>query len=420
MTHPEHPRHTEQRPGAIARLTTPVRCYAWGSRTQIARLQQRPAPTAEPEAELWIGAHPIAPSRLVDDGSALTDAIAAAPTRILGEGVVGHFGPRLPFLLKVLAAEAPLSLQAHPSAELAAAGFAAEEAAGIPLDAPHRVYRDPWAKPELLCALTPFVALCGFRPVADTLALLDRLAAPCLGPTAATLRERGEAGLLPVVRELLMLPGARRRDLVAELAHAVRRLAASADPDARLAAVVADLTERYPTDTGCAVALLLNLVELQPGQGVHLPTGGLHTYIGGTGVELMATSDNVLRGGLTSKHVDVEGLLAVLDAEAGPPPLIHPVELQPGEHVYPTPTPQFRLSRLEPTGRALRLQRRGVEVLLCTEGAIVVGADGCEETLGPGEAVLVTADAGDVEVRGTGTAFRATVGEDAPAGSATR
>jgi mannose-6-phosphate isomerase len=178
----------------IHRLANPVRNYAWGSHRAIAELLGQPVPSAQPEAELWLGAHPSAPSRVqTDDGEVPLDAfIARDPVGVLGPGTALHFHESLPFLLKVLAAEQPLSLQAHPSAAQARAGFARENAAGIPLGADARCYRDPNPKPELICALTPFSALCGFRPLAELRANLEALAQPELEPCVAPLRARGE------------------------------------------------------------------------------------------------------------------------------------------------------------------------------------------------------------------------------------
>ncbi len=401
-------------PDPIVELDNPVRDYAWGSHTAIASLQGRPAPTDRPEAELWIGAHPTAPSRRASDGRALPDLIADAPEAVLGPRVVAEYGPRLPFLLKVLAADQPLSIQAHPSAAQAEAGFAAEEAAGVPIDAAHRVYRDPWPKPELLCALTPFDALCGFRPVADTLELLDALAADGLEPVADALRRDGDAALAGVVRDLLTMPAEAARGLVDGLARAADDLAGAGGRFHREAAWTLALAERFPGDPGVAVALLLHLVRLDPGDAIHLPAGNLHAYLRGVGVEIMATSDNVLRGGLTDKHVDVDGLLEVLDARPGPPPRVPPRPTGTGEVVYPTPAPQFRLSRLVLDGEAVGLERRGAEALLCTDGTVSVTADDVTRWLDPGQAVLVTARPEQVHVGGLGTVFRATVGESGP------
>jgi mannose-6-phosphate isomerase len=298
----------------VARLDAPIRTYAWGSRTVLADLQGRPTPTSDPEAELWFGAHPSAPSRIVgaDGAMALDDAITADPVGWLGPEVVARFGPQLPFLLKILAVDAPLSLQLHPSADQAEAGFAGDEAAGVPIDAPERRYRDRWPKPELVRAVTPFVALCGFRPVERTLELLDRLAVPELGELSRRLRDEGQGALTSGVAQLLSTPAAERAELVTAIARAADR---GWSPDESFAAELSwlrRLADRYPQDAGVAVAVLLDLVELPPGGSVHLPAGHLHAYLHGTAVEVMAGSDNVLRGGMTAKHVDVDELLRVL------------------------------------------------------------------------------------------------------------
>jgi mannose-6-phosphate isomerase len=403
----------------IARLEGRVRDYAWGSRRFLADLQGRSSPTAAPEAELWLGAHPTGPATLqLADGSALPldDAIGAEPTRLLGTDVIERFGPQLPFLLKVLAAAEPLSLQAHPSAAQAQAGFADEEARGVPLDAPHRRYRDAWPKPELLRALTPVTALCGFRDPDVTIDLLATLAVDELAWLADALRRDGAGALGPAVRRLLTLPVRERGPLVAAVAERTVRLPEDGDWAAE-ARTVHRLAEQHPADPGVVVALLLRLVHLAPGDALHLPAGNLHAYLAGAGVEVMASSDNVLRGGLTAKHVDVDELLQVLDARPGELPRVTPVPGVPGERVLPAPTPFFRLAELAPrTGAAVVLDRRGPQVLLCTAGRVVVTADDTTLALVGGQAAFVAAAAQDVRVGVEGGAedvlvFRATVGD---------
>lgn len=360
----------------VLRLENQIQPYAWGSRSAIPRLLGLPE-TGQPQAELWLGAHPVAPSR-VPGGRSLADWLADdAPTR-LGAKTLEHFGPRLPFLLKVLAAAEPLSLQAHPSLAQAKAGFAREEAAHVPLTAPHRNYRDANHKPEIICALTRFEALCGFRRVADTVRVLEAFG---LDPT--TLRERG---LRAYFEEVMTTPAL------------VERLLEGGSPAGfeKEAALVAKLNAKYPGDVGVLGALLLNQLTLEPGQALYLGAGNLHAYLEGTGVELMANSDNVLRGGLTPKHVDVGELLSVLEFTDGPARVLAPGP----DGVYATPAPDFRLSRHVLHGEHT-FEAGLPQIILCVGGAA--------SHLPRGAAVFVPANE-RVTLQGEATLFRATPG----------
>ncbi|MBL8919331.1 MAG: mannose-6-phosphate isomerase, class I [Myxococcaceae bacterium] len=378
----------------MLRLENVVQPYAWGSVTAIPRLLGLPG-TGAPQAELWLGAHPLAPSKV--NGRSLEVVIADDPRAALGDQVVARFGERLPFLLKVLAAARPLSLQAHPSLAQARAGFEREESAGVPLTAPQRNYKDPNHKPELLCALTPFRALCGFRRAADSRALLSGLGVPALAPLLATLDARG----LGAAFDHLMTTSAQDRGpLVASVAQACATSPVRGfEPECANAVA---LEREYPGDVGVIGALLLNLVTLKPGEALALGAGNLHAYLEGTGVELMANSDNVLRGGLTPKHVDVAELLGVLDFHDGPVTVVTPVGTP--EAVYPTAFPDFRLSRVDVRG-AVTLPRLGPDVLLCTAG--VVTANRLE--LSRGGSVFAPFSDGPLELSGEGTLYRATV-----------
>lgn len=380
----------------MRRLKNPIQPYAWGSLTAIPRLLGV-EPSGEPQAELWLGAHPSAPSEVVGDGP-LDAVIARAPDALLGAPVVARFGPSLPFLFKVLAAAQPLSLQAHPSLAQARAGFAREEAAGVPRTAAHRNYKDANHKPELLCALGPFHALCGFRRVADSVALLRGLGLP--------LADRLEReGLAATFAHVMTLPDGERRALAASVAEAC----AARPPEGFEAecAWAVKLAERYPGDVGLVGALLLNLVTLQEGEALYLPPGNLHAYLEGVGVEIMANSDNVLRGGLTTKHVDVPELLSVLSFEEGPARVLSPTGSP--EAVYETPAAEFRLSRVDVAG-PVTLARRGPEVLLVTRGAVEATCGGEVLDLAQGESIFVGADEPTLELDGDGRVFRATVG----------
>ena len=384
-------------------LSNGVRYYPWGSRTVIPELLGLPAPADRPHAELWVGAHPDQPSRLTD-GRPLDRAIAADPKALLGAHVVERFGARLPFMMKVLAAESPLSLQAHPTTAQAEAGFAAEEAAGIPRVDPTRTFTDPFHKPELLVALTQFEALCGFRPVEESLHCLAKLQVPELKPTIAAL---ARGGLRAVIPQLLALSGARRTELVAAVAGAAARFVAAGDPEFvntyRWAARVA---ETYPGDPGVVISLMCNHLKLAPGEAVFLPAGNLHAYLSGAGVEVMASSDNVLRGGLTGKHVDLAALIEVLDFTDGRVPVLQPVP-GPGGLRYPVPVEDFDLTRSRLDRTRSTLTADGPQLLLCTEGTVVLSSADGELTLEKGQSAFVPAGA-PLGIRGPGVIYRAT------------
>src|SRR4051812_48007266 len=386
-------------------LTSTVRHYPWGSHTVIPELLGHPVPAERPHAELWMGAHPAEPSRL-SDGRGLDAAIAADPERFLGRPVVERFGPRLPFLLKVLAAETPLSLQAHPTAEQAVAGFAAEEAAGVPRDAPTRTFKDPYHKPELLLALTTFEALCGFRPVEESLHCLAKLQVPEAKPTIAAL---ARGGLRAAIPQLLGLSREHREVLVDAVAEAASSFVAAHDPEfINTYRWAASLAKTYPGDPGVVISLMCNHLKLAPGEAVFLPAGNLHAYLSGAGIEVMASSDNVLRGGLTTKHVDLAALIEVLDFTDGRIPVIHPV-LGPGGLRYPVPVDDFDLTRIALDEGTGTLTTRGPQLLLCTEGgAVLASADG-ELAVAKGQAAFVPAGA-PVSPRGPAVLSRAPPG----------
>src|SRR4051794_5700670 len=384
-------------------LTSAVRNYPWGSRTVIPELLGRPVPSEQPQAELWMGAHADNPSRL-PDGRGLDAAIAADPERLLGEAVVARFGGRLPFLMKVLAADAPLSLQAHPTTEQAEAGFAAEEAAGVPQDDPTRTFKDPFHKPELLLALTTFEALCGFRPVEESLHCLAKLQLPEVKPTIAAL---ARGGLRAAIPQLLALSGKRRTELVEAVATKAASFVAAHDPEfINTYRWAASLAETYPGDPGVVISLMCNHLKLAPGEAVYLPPGNLHAYLSGAGIEVMASSDNVLRGGLTTKHVDLAALIEVLDFTDGRVPVIHPV-LGPGGLRYPVPVEDFDLTRVQLDGRSGSLATTGPQVLLCTEGSALLSSPDADLTLRQGASAFVPAGA-PVTASGPAVLYRAT------------
>ena len=388
-------------------LENPVRAYAWGSRTVIADLLGQPVPSPHPQAELWFGAHPADPSHLVhaDGGrTSLLDALRAEPKQLLGRERTERWDGTLPFLLKVLAADEPLSLQAHPSLKQARAGFAREDAAGIARDAPDRNYRDANHKPELICALTTFHALVGFREPATTVRLLRALEVPELDGHAELLAAQPDAdGLRALFTTWITLPQVVLDTLVPALQEGCVKLAGGDGEFSTEARTVLELSERYPGDAGVLAALLLNRVTLQPGEALYLPAGNLHAYLSGAGIELMANSDNVLRGGLTPKHVDVPELLRVLDFHAAPPPVLTGV-LDDGWFRYDTPAEEFLLRRFEaptPSTEPTPLPDGGPRILVCTSGSACVRSSSDELELARGASLWLAASDTGVSVRPT-------------------
>jgi mannose-6-phosphate isomerase len=398
-----------------------IRTYAWGSRTAIAEFTGRPAPTAHPEAELWLGAHPGDPARLEgSDGEvSLLDAIAADPEGELGPAVQQRFGPALPFLVKVLAADEPLSLQAHPSAEQAVEGYQLEDRAGLPVNSPERNYRDRSHKPELLVALSDFQALAGFRPAARSAALMRALAVPALDPFIALLADQSDSdGLRALFTTWITAPQPDIDALIpAVLEGAVGYIRSGAKEFADEARTILELGERYPGDAGVLAALLLNRIALTPGEGIFLPAGNLHSYLHGVAMEVMANSDNVLRGGLTPKHVDVPELLRVLDFTPVPDARVG-THREGIELVYDTPAAEFAASVLTLDGENLGHEvdapsrHDGPQILVCTEGSVIVRAKADEVRLDRGEAAWVAADDGPIRLEASAPSklFRATVG----------
>lgn len=414
------------------------RDYAWGAPGAISRLLGADGAclaerdSTAPEAELWLGAHHGSPARVLErerpfaQCTPLNEWIAADPERALGRYARGLHNDRpvLPFLFKVLAAAEPLSLQTHPSLEQAVAGFAAEQERGVPIDAPERSYRDPLHKPELLLAVSDrFRALAGFRPVDESLHIFTVL--------AESLGEGGDAdaiwnivreleaietagterGLKAIVRRLLEWgPNTPLVTAVTNAATVLRERSTELDEYAALAVdTIERLASHYPGDPGVAIALLLNRLELAEGEAIFLTAGTLHAYLEGVGLEIMAGSDNVLRGGLTPKHIDILELLNTLDARVLTEPRVAPRELEEGLIELAPGVPDFRLlvmtSEQERTvtldGPAIALALEGDWRLDGVASGTVLGESSasyitpdeqCVRMLGEGQLVIATTD----------------------------
>jgi mannose-6-phosphate isomerase len=400
------------REGVLLPLTNTPRDYAWGSMTAIAGLRGVAA-SGRPEAELWLGAHAASPA-LIHDGSPspLNEWIASDPARALAGAST------LPFLLKILAADRPLSLQAHPSREQARAGFARENAAGIPIDSPSRNYRDDEHKPELIVALSEeFVALSGFRALTQTLDALQSIvevAGDCLRAKSfiEDVRSRAADGVPHALKwavEFLLTGGPASDEIVSELTEAARieRSVAVAPEVTRTLRTLAD---EYPGDPGVVIGAFLNRVTLTRGEALFLPAGNVHAYLSGLGVELMSASDNVLRGGLTVKHVDVQELLSVADFEPLDDPRVTPRPVAPVLEVFSAPVDDFVLYRYfgDATTSSVSVPVNIAAIAVVTRGeATVIGRHG-DLSLNQGEACFITGDEKAVQLSGDGEVFLAT------------
>jgi mannose-6-phosphate isomerase len=391
-------------------LENTIQDYAWGSRTAIAEFLGRVNAGDRPEAELWLGAHPKAPSRALGPGGPrpLDELIRTDPPAMLGPAVAERFAGELPFLLKVLAADEPLSIQCHPDREQAREGFLRENRQGLAPTAFERNYRDPNHKPELVTAFTRFTALKGFRPLAEIVRLFAPVAAPELAERVAALGgARGEAALERLFTDLLSMDASTRTRVVgAAVAGAETRR--NDDP---AYAWVVTLAGKHPGDVGVLSPLLLNLLELEPEEAIFVSAGELHAHLQGMALEIMSNSDNVLRGGLTPKHVDVPELLRIARFRAAAAERLRPEALRPGERVYRTPAVEFELGLIDVAdgGSYDAAAGRGVEVLLGLEGSASLAVDGETVPLAKGRSAFVPASVPGYRIVGAGRVARAAV-----------
>jgi mannose-6-phosphate isomerase len=360
----------------VFKLKNQVKHYEWGSREWIPELCGEKNPgNQRPCAELWMGVHPEGPSEIIEyAGISLADLIKQNPERYLGEKIAA-----LPFLFKVLAVEKPLSIQAHPSLEQAKAGFERENKAGIPLDAPERNYKDANHKPEIICALTPFKAMAGFREIREIRILIEAFGLDDLDVLKKTLDTDFKA-FLPALFNLP--PGVRRR--VSNHAVSRKQILTEKYPQyMEIWETAASFAERYPADPAVLSPLYLNLVFLEKGEAIFLPSGVLHAYIHGLGVELMANSDNVLRGGLTSKHIDPPELFDILTFSAFKPEILHPNPLK-----YPVTCTEFALSVIKDNGV---WTENGPAIIIVTQGEVTIASSEGVENLKQGESAFIAA-----------------------------
>lgn len=384
-----------------------TRHNAWGSYDGFQKYAHIQQALDKPSAEYWMGDHPNDPSYLMfSDGTSLPldKLIRTNPKAFLGEEVFRQFGD-LPFLFKVLSASMPLSIQVHPDKAKAKAGFEREEARGIGLTAPERNYKDKNHKPELAVALSDFRALCGFRPAQET----ARLLGPELTAFFSFSADAFLDSLIRLLKKALSLHDHEKYQLEAMALKQAETLRQSSNRADRLAGdAVQECYRHYPHDGGAVSPLFLNLFSLEPGQGLYVSAGVMHAYLSGTILEIMATSDNVIRGGLTQKHIDVDDLIAVIDF-AAQPELIQPVTKNAWK-IWNTEAHEFTLMEFSAVqqGRT-SWSVTGPEILFCNQGSFQIECPAGSASLVEGTSVFIAGSCKNCTLAGTGVAYRAMV-----------
>ena len=368
----------------LNRISGVTKNYAWGSKELVPDFFGL-AESNEPIAEIWFGTHPLGESKNLAENQSLSESL----------------GKRLSFLVKFLSAEQALSIQVHPNADQAKAGFDLEQSQAIPLSDPKRNYKDASHKPEALIALTRFRALCGFRPRTELLTVFTEFGKT--EPEFATLAKEllSESPLEKIFEALI-----ENLDLAKRFTETVE--SPKSNPVAAKAReLVATLLKQFPADSGALVALMLNEVSLDPGEAIYLPAGNVHAYLSGLGFEVMASSDNVLRAGLTSKHVDVAEVLAIANFTELGEPRLRPKKLAEGLIEYPVDCPEFRIYRAEVSGKNLLadLDLPASAMVVCTAGEVAVSTSLDEREVLTKSEVVLASGAKKLSLSGSGTAF---------------
>ena len=380
----------------VHRLVNTVQRYAWGSATAIQEFLGQAA-DGEPAAEMWMGTHPVAPSRVQRDAGSEIE---------LSEAI----GAELPYLFKVLAAARPLSLQVHPTAQMAADGFAAEETAGIGLTDPRRNFKDPNPKPEMAYALTRLESLVGFRPTATLLEVLRAVGTPLTDRLFHALEGNpGYAGIVALLSDLLDSEGGPTADDIDVVVGACAdrlRAGAGADPD-RAYSTVVELARSCPGDVGVVASLLLNRMTFEPGEAAFLAPGMLHAHLSGMCLEIMSCSDNVLRAGLTNKHRDRPALLRCLVEGMSDAQYVDPLAIDGHSQVFAPPVTEFALSITHSASGAVTLPASGRRIVLCIEGEVALSTGGDRLTLAKGESLYADDADGPLSVTGNGVVAQA-------------
>ena len=398
------------------RLKNQFRHYDWGSYDFIPDFLGFENSQNLPWAEMWMGSHPGAPSMVEKDGTliSLGNLIAENTEYCLGKRGAEKYG-QLPFLFKLLAAGKPLSIQAHPPEGKASEGFHRENREGLPLDAPNRNYRDTRHKPEIICALNSFAALCGFRKKEEIYSLIEIISKISDGELKqsmeklmSALKQEAENPLRTFIKTFITeFSGSHELgQLLIKRQALLERDFPEYKGEWKICSYLASL---YPADGSVIAPLFLNILELKPGEAMYIPTGILHAYIYGFGIELMADSDNVIRGGLTAKHIDREELLKILDFSEYQPEIIKAPDSSPGpfHSSYPARYEEFTLSVMKSQGDRVFYSETGPSIVMVSEGnaAVASGNDTLLE-MKTGESIFIPAGK-DLFFSGTFNAFAA-------------
>ncbi len=394
------------------RMRNKIQKYDWGSKTAIPSILNLSIFNNKPMAELWMGAHQKAPSEVQVNGKwiYLDKLITKDPISILGKRVVDKFSKELPFLFKIIAAEKPLSVQVHPNKEQAEIGFEKESKLGIPLDAPNRNYKDKNHKPEILCAVTRFEALKGFRDIEEIILLLSNVVPSVLKNDFDVFKRKSDSqGLKEFYKSIMNMDPQKKIIAIEEL---IKNVQGYVDKDP-VYSLILRLNKIFPGDIGIFSALLLNRVVIGAGEAIYIPTGELHAYIEGVGIELMANSDNVLRGGLTTKYVDIEELLNIVNFDYGPAQIITPINGKYCEFIYPTPVEEFVLSviKLKNGETFLSSMHRSVEIMFVMQGKATIQnmKKGNKLALKQGDSILIPSAMPQYKIYGNATIYKASV-----------
>lgn len=396
----------------ICLMKNSIQEYVWGSHNAIADLLGNKSPSTKPQAELWMGTHPKAPSLVKHDDKwlSLLELIKQFPADILGKDVAAKFDNKLPYLFKVLAASKPLSIQAHPSIKQAKQGFERENRLKIPLDSPSRNYKDENHKPECICALTPFLALYGFRKISEIISFMEKICLKVLYKELNNLKRQPDSeGLKSFFRSIITINGRRKKQIIEHATTNAQKLS-NANPGFKW---MINLYKEHPDDMGIFAPILLNLISLKPGQALFLPSGELHAYLDGLGVELMANSDNVLRGGLTKKHIDVPELLNILNFEETDVNILLSQKDKEFERVYHTMAEEFVLSVISDENNISYTspEKRSAEIILCTDGKAFITDISINENilLKKGTSVMIPSSVNKYRIKGKATLYKASV-----------